>query len=254
MKNAYTESITLANGKISYNNSKYSHAIKSDTYKQLSAQKNLISATVTTYFLAKDKYDISVPVMKSRVASMLNHSYALSSFPASQEYPELYVTACVYDNGSTSSTRKYQMTGCVEFKQVMNNSIDQNDLVGISWAGNEAIKSDYGSAWYYPGSYGDKSQDMYINGARDRARNNAGVSYRFNGKYRYWLVDRDPELMGTTANVEQDGQSWGQYNMTTTYVYTYAKYDYSFEFSLDGGSMSVTPNTGSELFTCTTTY
>ncbi len=243
MQDAYTETIIISRDDILNNN--VPEIISDEECLKNLINENLIQMTCKTYYLKTDEDGIQIPITKSEMKQ---------KGMGTQEYSLLTMVASVVDDGSTSSIRKYFMTGGAVMDERLNNTTDLNDSVSISWAGGEAISSDLGLGQYYTGTFGDKTSILDVYGWRDQVVNNGAVSYKFNGKYSYYLIARDPYSLAVSARVQQNGKKSNIVNMTSTYVQTWLSSSYSFSVGSGGVSMSVSPVTGSATYTATCTY
>ena len=142
------------------------------------------------------------------------------------------------------------MFGSVTWSSPQEDTIWQDNAIGIIWAGEEAIISNYSYTDYaflgIPGQ-GETTKENHFNSAI----NNAGVSYKFKGQ---WPVTLYPIFCRVYAYVEQEGLPTKIYNMNTTYIYTWLTWVYGFTLDKSGLTLSVSPTLGSRSYACVTTY
>ena len=243
MSDAYKEKVVVTRRDIQ-NNTVPDTILKKEYLKKF-LNENLIQISCEKYFLKTDADGVQIPVTNAEIKqnAMITHTY-----------PSLIMIASVVDDGSTSTVRKYIMNGEVVMQDQLKNDSNLDDAVSISWSGGEAIVNDGGVAQYYTHSYGDTSHLLAVDGWRHNVINNGAVSYLFNGRYRYFLILRDPYYFAVMADVKQNGSKNKIYNMTSTYINTWLNNSYSFSIGTGGVSMSVSPVTGTATYTATCTY
>ena len=175
--------------------------------------------------------------------SLPSHAIAASSATGGRAGTNLFISMAI---SKTRSTAPYEWEIYSYAQWGSNGSYSPagmdccnniRDYIGVAWAGNLALYSDWKNGKYQAWCSGEPALDI----VRDKANANVGLSQSF---HEWWDPDNCPMYYGHTGIRIREATWLNRIsNVTSEYIHTWASFNYTLGFSASGPNVTISPTT-----------